>query len=374
MRPRGTLNFLLVSVFAATVLVCAPAFGFDETTMTTPPPGDSCATCHNPGLTSVSGVRYGPHGGYLTTTSACQICHAVHDAPTSNALLPGATITATCLTCHDGTSALGEGIYGAIEGRGEVVGGGHSIDATTVVPGGNASSGGSSIGVFSGVGDTLTCSDCHSPHGSNCVAAFLGERQRSYRFLRDYHGRLTVQTQNRLLKQRPGNATTPTAEYGSDWCLGCHAGRASGLSGVHNHPTETTTPYNYRSLGIIAATTYPTSSTVLGPAGINTKSASAFNRAYLMPYPRSGAQVGHLPICQQCHEDTRFVGTLTADGTQATPSPATVASPDGLVESDNPRFQNFPHETTGYRLLVESTTTAYFDDLCLNCHPAAQLP
>jgi hypothetical protein len=45
-----------------------------------------------------------------------------------------------------------------------------------------------------------------------------------------------------------------------------------------------------------------------------------------------------------------------------------VTAADGRVSTDNPRFQNFPHETTGYRMLVEATTTAYYDDLCINCH------
>jgi predicted CXXCH cytochrome family protein len=37
--------------------------------------------------------------------------------------------------------------------------------------------------------------------------------------------------------------------------------------------------------------------------------------------------------------------------------------------TDNPRFQNFPHETENPQLLVETD-----DDLCLNCHTPANLP
>ncbi len=376
---RGLLGICSVVAVAAVIVLgsAIPAFAFDETTSTAYAPGVGCSDCHNPNGTTGTGTRIGPHGNYSATTQACEVCHTIHDAPTANSLLPGATISATCMTCHDGTTTFGEGVYGAIQGRGLNVASQHRIDTTSVVPGGNASTGGSATMALSGVGGTLTCSDCHSPHGRNTVTPFLGERQRSYRFLTDYHGLLTVQTQSRLLKQRPGNAATATAEYGSDWCMACHAGRASGLPTTHNHPVESTittaNPYNYRRAGIIGAGPYPTSVTTVGPVGINTKN-SAFNVAYLMPYPRTGAQAGHYPICQQCHEDARYVGTLTTDGAGAYPSTATVTFPDGRAASDNPRFQNFPHETTNYRMLVEATATAYYDDLCLNCHPASQLP
>jgi hypothetical protein len=77
------------------------------------------------------------------------------------------------------------------------------------------------------------------------------------------------------------------------------------------------------------------------------------------------------------------VGELIGNGSVGDAATATIAAADNvywngttwaIAASDNPRFQNFPHETLGYRLLVEATTTAYSDDLCLNCHPTAQLP
>jgi hypothetical protein len=106
------------------------------------------------------------------------------------------------------------------------------------------------------------------------------------------------------------------------------------------------------------------------------------NRGYLMPYPRTtgdGGQDGHYPICQQCHEDSRYVGDLAADGS-ARAEPFVVEYGDGVVwdwarsewatgTADNPMFQNFPHETENRRMLVEE-----YDDLCLNCHPMSQLP
>jgi hypothetical protein len=386
---RRVVRFVLCAAAIAIVsATCSSAFAYDETVSGIPANGvENCGSCHDPWGSHIiggTGTRIGVHGGYLATTSKCEECHTVHDAPEGTAhLLPGPTVTATCFTCHDGTTVSGEGVYGAIAARGLIVGGEHSVDATRSIPGGDSSTGGSVTGTFSGVDQTLTCSDCHSPHGSDCVTPFLGERQRAGRFTH-YSGinRLTVQVQNRLLKQRPGTTTTSVADYGSDWCAACHAGRPSGLAMVNGHPVDsliatdspTYTPYNYRQLAIIGTGSYPTNTIVLGPAGINTRSTTEYNRAYLMPYPRVGAQQGHYPICQQCHEDTRDVGSLTADGTQANPSAVVVTTADGTTTNDNPRFQNFPHETTGYRLLVEAGTTDYTDGLCMNCHPTVALP
>jgi hypothetical protein len=93
-----------------------------------------------------------------------------------------------------------------------------------------------------------------------------------------------------------------------------------------------------------------------------------------MPYPRTEDQSGHAPICQQCHEDSRSIGTLEelspgVYGGDAADAIIAINSADGFVSSDNPRFQNFPHETLNNRMLVEND-----DDLCLNCHPMSQLP
>jgi hypothetical protein len=165
---------------------------------------------------------------------------------------------------------------------------------------------------------------------------------------------------------------------------------------VHNHPVDTNADGRNYSLVAILATDAPTSTTILGPLGgvpfagtmTHTDSwppqpANSGNRGYLMPWPRTPEQQGHAPICQQCHEDTRYVGELVGNGSIGDAATATISAADNvywngstwaIATSDNPSFQNFPHETLGYRLLVEATTTAYSDDLCVNCHPTAQLP
>lgn len=358
------LRTCLLLIATAILAFASPAFAFDETTSTA---GDwaTCMECHYPGAMGNTGTRWGPHGGYATTTNACKTCHTLHDAPSGFKLLPGETIHATCMTCHDGTATIGEGVYGAISGRGLAVASGHRIETTSAVPGGNAADGGSATISFAGPGGKLTCSDCHSPHGNDCVNPFLGERQRAYRW-----GIMTLQTQNRLLKRSPTGATTSTASYGSDWCLACHKGRGPGLSEAHNHPAEskwtTATPFIYNNVARLNAGVNATATT-LGPLAAN-------NGGYLMPYPRTAEQTGHAPICQQCHEDARDVGSLSATGNAGTVKPYMVGIADGRSLTDNPRFQNFPHESTNYRMLVEATSTAFYDDLCLNCHPVQQLP
>ncbi len=329
-----------------------------------------CAPCHRPGpplntyclchpphgpMTIQPTLGKGPHGLYNTTTARCSACHAPHVAGGAK-LLPASTVTDTCYTCHDGTG--GRGVYGAITARGLTVGATHRIDQTNLIPGGNASTGATSTGAFKGAGANLGCSDCHSPHDASAVATFTGERWRNSYTLINWYG---VRT-SKLLRQRPGGSVTTQTAYGSDWCLACHAGRASG-GAVHNHPVDSRsthpTAFTYDLVARLS-TEAPTSTTTTG-------TLAGSHRGYLMPYPRTPQQGGHKPICQQCHEDSRYVGTLNGNVGDAAPFEVTL--PDGEDDWNNPQFQNFPHETVNDRMLVETD-----DDLCLNCHPVTGLP
>jgi hypothetical protein len=117
--------------------------------------------------------------------------------------------------------------------------------------------------------------------------------------------------------------------------------------------------FTYSSVAKLS-TDASTTTTILGPLGGD-------NRGYLMPQrstspTRTAQQGSHLPICQQCHEDSRYVGTMAGNEASAAPF---LASLDGSNPSGSPRFQNFPHETQNPHFLVETN-----DDLCLNCHTA----
>lgn len=327
----------------------------------------------------------GPHSGYLTTTSKCRTCHSVHNAPAGGILLlPAGTIYGTCFTCHDGTG--GWGVYGAIAARGGTVSDtsrhGLLVDgvwsSTNIVPGGDPG-GGDLAGTFSGAGGVLMCNDCHSPHDADTVNPFVGDRARLRQQTASY-------SSSKLLKRRPTGmgASTPVDDYGSEWCLACHAGRSSSGT-AHNHPAETG-GFTYSRVARLVSND-PTGSTELGPLGGLTNTVTdhivdvplgADNRGFLMPWPRTPQQSGHAPICQQCHEDSRNVGQLIGNGSVGDAASAVVVYGDSVTWNgtawvtstvDNPRFQNFPHETVNPNMLVET-----YDDLCLNCHPTAQLP
>lgn len=305
-----------------------------------------CNGCHGRDYTAA-----GPHGGYTTTSSKCVTCHSVHGTPAgTERLLSGPTIQETCNACHDGTG--GQGVYGVLAARGLSPTSRHRIDVTGLVPGGDASDGGSSTVTFTGEDSYLSCDDCHSPHGSSVVESFTGDRMRTATDTAEFKS-------TRLLRRRPTGATTDIARYGSDWCGACHQGRMSESSVVHNHPVDslvtTSTPFYYERVSRV--TTENATSTEFGSVGRT-------NRGYVIPYPRSNDQTGHAPICQQCHEDAREVGSPGAV------QQFRVTAPDGTNSSDNPRFQTFPHESTSSALLVETG-----ESLCLNCHDSgSQMP
>jgi predicted CXXCH cytochrome family protein len=353
-----------------------------HSTYPSPAEGGVCVDCHGEGeIDAQSGyepsVWYGPHSQYSSTTKKCQLCHTLHAAPTGWELLRQDTASALCMACHDGTG--GFGVYGLIKARtGIEPGSAHRIDATNVIPGGNPVTAGDATRTFEGVSGRLTCIDCHTPHNANAVAPFTGDRSRT-------RGRVPNPVTTKLLKRRVTGASYETSSYGSDWCLECHAGRSEEM-GVFMHPVEqssalTPNPYTYASLAIVA-TSAPTTQTVMGslggvpyfgPSHYSSEPTNSGNRGYLMPYPRTPLQSGHGPICQQCHEDSRNVGNLSAEGNTATPVAASIGQADDVVWSastwtvnaDNPAFQNFPHESVNASMLVEPD-----DTLCFNCHPA----
>lgn len=359
---------IAIAVVAGLAVVSIPAvaLAYNEGG-TVDPTRTTCVSCHGanaspPSTDTVEVARSGPHGGFNANTNKCSTCHQVHRAAGIQ-LLSKETVKDTCNTCHDGTG--GSGVYGVLAARGFSVVASHSIDTTNLVPGGNATDGGNARMNFSGLSLQMTCTDCHSPHDSDTVDPFIGDR---YRTATD--SVVATAATNRLLRKNPGGTATTVSVYGSNWCGGCHAGRLRNDTSVHNHPVETTataaTPYNYGNLWRVSTSVSPTSAPAsatvsqLGPLGGN-------NNGYLMLSPRPWTGT-HYPICQQCHEDPRNLGALDESGGEAKPATYTVTSADGADANDNPRVQVFPHESTSTAFLVERG-----DDLCLNCHASGAL-
>lgn len=358
---------LALMIAAAVLAAPAVAHAYNEGGSV---PGSTvlCVSCHSatasPATTATMEVsRSGPHGGYARVTTKCSICHEVHKAGGVQ-LLPKATIKDTCNTCHDGTG--GNGVYGVLAARGFTVAAAHGIDTTNMVPGGNAADGSDATMTFSGANRYMTCTDCHSPHDSRTVAGFISDRRRTAT-----DSVVATAVTDRLLKQNPGGNPTTTSVYGSNWCGGCHQGRLVNNATQHNHPVETTanaaTPYNYGNLWRVSTTNSPTSTPAstsvsqLGPLGGN-------NNGFLILTPRPWSGI-HYPICQQCHADPRYCGSIDSTGGNARPGTFTVTTANGLGVNDNPRVQVFPHESTSTFFLVETG-----DDLCTNCHPVGNLP
>lgn len=358
-----------LTLLALLLLMPAIAFGYGEGAASR----TQCVECHGsvslaPGQTpseSTADTRTvtGPHMGYTATSRKCQTCHQVHAAPAAK-LLPEATILDTCNVCHDGSG--GGGVYGVLLARGITPAQAHNVGtgATNVVPGGDAETGLSATmttlrGPSGTPGGTLTCTDCHTPHGQKVVAPFTGDRKRVASPISPNP------KSSRLLKRDPGATGKDIGEYGSNWCLACHAGRGQMDTPTKlNHPVATDTVAVYDRLIRMASDDLT--------ASWETSTLGGSNRGYLMTQATLAtlASTGSGPICQQCHEDARNVGQLNAEGTEGDPATFTITPPaggvvpDGENETDNPRFQVFPHESVTSHFLVEEN-----DDLCYgNCH------
>lgn len=340
MAATAIVGLLALFVFA----IPTAAFAFSDPGFSSP---FSCNQCHSmSGTSSADWEGKGPHGYYTATSSKCAVCHTVHAAPAGSVLLlSGATVSGSCLSCHDGTG--GTAPYDAIEARGGTVVSDHSVDSTSVIPGGSM-----------GLTSNLSCNDCHSAHRSNVVAPFY----------RDSGIALAAQqlvASDCLLRSNVNTSTSDAFPvYGAQWCASCHDERHS-QSMTINHPVATSFSVGYGEVTTTEGLAgNPTRAYGDGSDGTYFIGMGQTNAGYIMA-PVAASADGRVenrqdPLCQQCHEDSRNVmAAFRAD----------YSDPDPIGEGYNPRYLTFPHQSTNPNLLVETN-----DDLCVNCHLVAELP
>jgi len=373
----------------------------------------SCGTCHsdNTGQVDASGTpipaegAWGPHAGFAETTDKCNICHDIHEAANPQLLIDSTTF-GVCNTCHDlsytstagtnpGTAAYragGGGVYGAIRAQGGTVRARHNIQgynntsgvvAGTAIPYFFTSSylGGADTGTIPGGSNaitnpddqvtpsSLTCVSCHTPHNNTQLAAFRGERRRQsatksspltgLRSIEDTAQWVTTKLLKDSLNGIGNEGSGPYTVYGTLWCAACHNKRHSANTIVNNHPTDNSGAYGYNSPQATADNTIWAA--FVGPQLTPSGNIWVSHEAGFSRVATTGSTWA--PLCQQCHYSARNVEAAsviaTIDGRSVTSIPST----------DNPRWQNFPHESENFNFLVESK-----DDLCLNCHPTSSLP
>lgn len=319
----------------------------------------SCARCHATDSVAAPGEGSGPHGGYTTTTLKCSLCHSVHMAG-SPLLLAGPTVSASCLSCHDGTGAT-VGVYTTIAAHDALgaaaVKAEHSCDTTSVIPGASAD-----------LDHVMTCADCHSAHGANTVQPFM--RDSGFAGSTFVGGAGQPVVSDCLLRNDVNGVVGDYPEYGALWCSSCHDERHSD-STVVNHPVDADTNWGY---GDVVSTLLPTSWYDY-PFGATATGMGRTNGGYVMAPVTvddgdGRVEVRRDPMCQQCHEDARdvmqpFQGDYTHRGVTDPLDPAF----DPWLAPVNPEYLTFPHQTTNANMVIETG-----DDLCLNCHELTTLP
>jgi len=163
-----------------------------------------------------------PHGGYLTSTSQCGVCHSVHGASAGGEALLQSTKALSCTYCHI-TSGAYTTVYNGNAGSYSVAV--NLSNAHNTVAGGTQYS------------QTVGCPDCHTVHGNNAVTVtdgkdgnannlrnlFVDSRGASFRAMATQGGR----TGNYTTFYTAANATLMT-----QWCSQCHPYYNQGVNGA----------------------------------------------------------------------------------------------------------------------------------------------
>ncbi|MDO8953224.1 MAG: hypothetical protein Q7V63_00035 [Gammaproteobacteria bacterium] len=105
-----------------------------------------------------------PHYGYLTTTTKCAVCHAVHKAGATNEVLLQSSVSDACTYCHITTATGVKVIYTDLIGgtnfySGTVGSSAHNTDGGTGLNAGN-----------------VRCVNCHAVHGAGAMTGNVASK------------------------------------------------------------------------------------------------------------------------------------------------------------------------------------------------------
>lgn len=203
----------------------------------------------------------GPHGGYITTSSKCKDCHAVHMATGKYKLTRADSRDQTCEFCHNNSNIAGVDIV-----LGEF---GHGVDTDTTTS--TVTAPDDTSPPYSVPLSKWGCLECHSVHDNQTV-------------------RLSGYSSTKLLKSDPNPGKTysyytpitgDSSQTISHWCSACHnanLGSHTDTKTVHYGGT-TQTVFSHDSSG----------------TGYTTDAVTGF----AIVAPDDGINRG--PTCKQCH-------------------------------------------------------------------------
>jgi predicted CXXCH cytochrome family protein len=156
-----------------------------------------------------------PHGNYSDSGTKCKVCHAVHNASATGAVLLRGTRAGACVYCHLTNT------YGVYRPYGSTLSNYESESAFNHTDGHNAFAG------YSG------CVSCHTVHGAYGIgSAAIGGSDDS------------TDGDNYILKTNPGGGVSGNATNQIDFCRDCHNKQGNADSGecfetCHTQDNET---------------------------------------------------------------------------------------------------------------------------------------
>lgn len=236
-----------------------------------------------------------PHGGYTSTTNKCASCHSVHSAYTESAVMGGApsmllatSVADACTYCHIDANARSDvKIYGGVASNYN-----GSADST-VVAGAHRSN------RVSGVETGVSCSKCHTVHGTS--SKMTGNAYLDASLLSKVDSS-TVPFEN-------NPADTPEIAL-SKWCVQCHTFASATKPHMNLSSASSTTTVAWQD--VTGCTSCHAAGTETSDFPHYTAGAASFllSATSAQAVPTGATSATEDGVCLRCHRenDTSGVG------------------------------------------------------------------